>query len=105
MSGRKGNGLWISDPFVMKPGCVGGIPPAQFANHAPFPVMFSNATICGKRCRHLSIIALPLSASVGSITRSVLQEQDEATRAMRYRFLKQSEREKLTLYLKLKKIQ
>jgi hypothetical protein len=47
---------------------MGGIPPAQFANHAPFSVMFSNATISGKRCRHLSIIALPLSAGVGSIT-------------------------------------
>jgi hypothetical protein len=30
--------------------------------------MFSNATISGKRCRHLSIIALPLSAGVGLIT-------------------------------------
>ena len=40
-----------------------------------------------------------------AITRSVLQEQDEATRARRYRFLKQNEREKLTYYLELKKIQ
>jgi hypothetical protein len=47
---------------------MGGIPPARFANHAPFSVIFSNATISGKRCRHLSIIALPLSANVGSIT-------------------------------------
>jgi hypothetical protein len=68
MSGRKGKGLRISDPFVVKSGCMGGIPPAQFANHAPFSVMFSNAPICGKRCRHLSIITLPLSAIVGSIT-------------------------------------
>lgn len=30
--------------------------------------MYSNATISGKRCRHLSIIALPLSAGVGLIT-------------------------------------
>ncbi len=37
--------------------------------------------------------------------RSVLQEQDEATRARRYRFLKQSKKKKLTLYLELKKIQ
>ena len=35
----------------------------------------------------------------------MLQEQDEATRARRYRFLKQSKREKLTLYLELKKNQ
>jgi hypothetical protein len=47
---------------------MGGIPPARFANHAPFSVMYSNATISGKRCRHLSIIALPLSAGVGLIT-------------------------------------
>ena len=58
----------ISDPFVVKSSCMGGIPPARFANHAPFSIMFSNATICGKHCRHLNIIALPLSASVGSIT-------------------------------------
>ncbi len=36
---------------------------------------------------------------------SVLQEQEEATRARRYRFLKQNEREKLTYFLELKKIQ
>jgi hypothetical protein len=30
--------------------------------------MFSDATIHGKRCRHLSIITLPLAAGVGSIT-------------------------------------
>jgi hypothetical protein len=47
---------------------MGGIPPARFANHAPFFIMFSNATISGKRCRHLSIVALPLSADVGLIT-------------------------------------
>jgi hypothetical protein len=47
---------------------MSGIPPARFANHAPFSVMFSNATISGKHCRHLSIIALPLSAGVGLIT-------------------------------------
>jgi hypothetical protein len=35
----------------------------------------------------------------------MLQEQDEATRARRYRFGKQSERKKLTLYLELEKIQ
>ena len=40
-----------------------------------------------------------------SDSRSVLQEQEEATRARRYRFLKQNEREKLTYYLELKKIQ
>jgi len=39
------------------------------------------------------------------IVRSVLQEQDEATRARRYRFLKQGKRKKRTLYLELKKIQ
>ena len=68
MSGRKGKGVGISDPFVVKFGSMGGIPPARFANHAPFSVMFSDATIRGKRCRHLSIIALPLSVGVGSIT-------------------------------------
>jgi len=30
--------------------------------------MFSNATISGKHCRHLSIITLPLPAGVGLIT-------------------------------------
>jgi hypothetical protein len=68
MSGRKGKGLRIIDPFVVISSSKGGIPSARFANHAPFSVMFSNATISGKRCRHLSIIALPLSAGVGSIT-------------------------------------
>ena len=47
---------------------MGSIPPARFANHAPFSVTFSNATISGKRFRHLSIITLPLSAGVGLIT-------------------------------------
>jgi hypothetical protein len=39
------------------------------------------------------------------VVRSVLQEQDEATRARRYRFGKQSERKKFTFYLELEKIQ
>ena len=39
-----------------------------------------------------------------SDSRSVLQEQEEATKARRYRFLKQNEREKLTYYLELMKI-
>ena len=68
MRGRKGKGLRISDPFVAISSNMGGIPPARFANHAPFSVMFSDATISGKRCRHLSIIAPPLSAGVGLIT-------------------------------------
>ncbi len=68
MSGRKGKGLRIIDPFVVIPSSMGGIPPARFANHAPFSVMFSIATISGECCRHLSIIALPLSTGVGSIT-------------------------------------
>jgi len=41
----------------------------------------------------------------GVLPCSVLQEQDEAIRARRYRFLKQNKRKKLTLYLELKKIQ
>ncbi len=67
MRGRKGKGLRISNPFVAISSSMGGIPPARFANHAPFSVIVSYATISGKRCRHLSIIALPLSAGVGSI--------------------------------------
>jgi hypothetical protein len=47
MRGRKGKGLRISDPFVAISSNMGGIPPARFANHAPFSVMFSNATISG----------------------------------------------------------
>jgi hypothetical protein len=47
---------------------MGGILPARFANHAPLSLVFSYATICGKSCRHLSIIALPLAVGVGSIT-------------------------------------
>ena len=81
MSGRKGKGLRISDPFVVKSSCMSGIPPARFANHAPFSVMFSNATISGKRCRHLSIIALPLSASVGLITSIATALTSKATSA------------------------
>jgi len=69
MRGRKGKGVRISNnPFVEISSRMGGIPPARFANHAPFSVIFSYATISGKRCRHLSIIALPLSAGVGSIS-------------------------------------
>ena len=45
------------------------------------------------------------ATSASASARSVLQEQEEATRARRYRFLKQNEREKLTYYLELKKIQ
>ncbi len=81
MSGRKGKGLRISNPFVVKSDSMGGIPPARFANHAPFSVMFSNATIYGKRCRHLSIIALPLSAGVGSITSIATASTSKATSA------------------------
>jgi hypothetical protein len=68
MSGRKGKGLRISDPCVVKSSGMGGNPPARFANHAPLSLVFSYATICGKSCRHLSIIALPLVADVGLIT-------------------------------------
>ena len=60
---------------------MGGIPPARFANHAPFSVMFSNATISGKRCRHLSIIAHPLSAGVGLITTIATAPTGKATSA------------------------
>jgi hypothetical protein len=60
---------------------MGGIPTARFANHAPFSVMFSYATISGKRCRHLSIIALPLSAGVGLITTIATTLTSKATSA------------------------
>ena len=53
-------------------------------------------------CRDRAAAANALSAATA---RSVLQEQEEATRARRYRFLKQNEREKLTYYLELKKTQ
>ena len=43
--------------------------------------MFSYATISGKRCRHLSIIALPLSAGVGSITTIATASTSKATSA------------------------
>ena len=81
MRGRKGKGLRISDPFVAMSSNMGGIPPARFANHAPFSVMFSYATISGKRCRHLSIIALPLSAGVGLITTIATAPTGKATSA------------------------
>jgi hypothetical protein len=60
---------------------MGGIPPTQFANHAPFSVMFSDATISGKHCRHHSIITLPLSAGVGSITTIAMALTSRATSA------------------------
>ncbi len=82
MRGRKGKGLRISDPFVAISSNMGGIPPARFANHAPFSVIFSNATISGKRCRHLSINALPLSANVGSITSIATASTSRATSAV-----------------------
>jgi hypothetical protein len=44
--------------------------------------MFSNATISGKRCRHLSIIALPLSAGVGLITTIATAPTGKATTAI-----------------------
>jgi len=43
--------------------------------------MFSNATISGKRCRHLSIIALPLPAGVGSFTTIAMTSIIKATYA------------------------
>jgi hypothetical protein len=60
---------------------VGGIPPAQFANHASLSIMFSDATISGKRCRYLSINALPLSAGVGLITTIATASTSRATSA------------------------
>jgi hypothetical protein len=82
MRGRKGKELRIINPFVVISSSMGGISPAQFANHAPFSVMFSDATISGKRCRHLSIIALPLYASVGSITSIATASTSRATSAV-----------------------
>jgi len=79
MKGRKGKGLRIINPFVVISSSMGGIPPARFANHAPFPVMFSDATISGKRCRHLSIITLPLNATVGSNTSIAAASTSRAT--------------------------
>jgi len=43
--------------------------------------MYSNATISGKRCRHLSIIALPLSAGVGLITTTATAPTGKAASA------------------------
>ena len=43
--------------------------------------MFFNATISGKRCRHLSIVALPLSAGVGLITTIATVSTGKATSA------------------------
>jgi hypothetical protein len=63
---------------------MSGIPPARFANHAPFFVVFSYATICGKRCRHLSIIALPIAAGVGSITTIATASTTRVTSAAAY---------------------
>jgi hypothetical protein len=60
---------------------MSGIPPTRFANHAPFSVVFLNATICGKRCRHLSIIALPLATGVGLITTIATTLTSKATSA------------------------
>ena len=44
-----------------------------------FSVVFPNATICGERCRHLSIIALPLAVGVGSITTITTASTSRAT--------------------------
>jgi hypothetical protein len=63
---------------------MSGIPPARFANHAPFSVVFSYATIFSKRCRHLSIIALPLAAGVGLITTIATASTTRATSAAAY---------------------
>jgi hypothetical protein len=84
MSGRKGKGLRISDPFVVISSSMSGIPPARFANHAPFFVVFSYATTCGKRCRHLSIIALPLAVGVGLFTTIATALTTRATSATAY---------------------
>ena len=43
--------------------------------------MYSNATISGKCCRHLSIIARPLAAGVGSITAITTASTSRATSA------------------------
>ncbi len=63
---------------------MGGIPPARFANHAPFSVMFSDATISGKRYRHLNIIILALYASVGSNTSIARASTSRATSAVAF---------------------
>ncbi len=84
MSGRKGKELRISDPFVMISSSMSGILPARFANHASFSVVFSYATICGNRCRHLSIIPLPLAAGVGLITTIATALTTRATSAAAY---------------------
>jgi hypothetical protein len=84
MRGRKGKGLRIINPFVVISSSMGGIPPAQFANHAPFSVMFSDATISGKPCRHLSIIALPLYADVGSNPSIAMALTSRATSAVAF---------------------
>ncbi len=63
---------------------MSGIPPARFANHAPFSIVFSYDTICGKRCRHLSIIALPLATGVGLITTIATASTTRATSAAAY---------------------
>jgi hypothetical protein len=84
MSGRKGKGLRINDPFVVISSSMSGIPPARFANHAPFSIVFSYATICGKRCSNLSIIALLLAAGVGSITTIATALTTRATSAAPY---------------------
>jgi hypothetical protein len=82
IDGRKGKGLRIINPFVVISSSMGGIPPARFANHAPFSVFFPDATISGKRCRHLSIIALPLYASVGANTSIATASTSRATSAV-----------------------
>ena len=46
--------------------------------------MFPDATISGKRCRHLSIIALPLYASVGSNTSIATASTSRATSAVAF---------------------
>ena len=60
---------------------MSGVPPARFANHAPLSLVFSYATILGKRCRHLSIIALPLASGVGLITTITTASTSRATSA------------------------
>jgi hypothetical protein len=82
------------DALLLRRHCLHCHAAANFIDAPPLPSSL-----------HRRLCLLRRTALAFIIARSVLQEQDEATRARRYRFGKQSERKKLTLYLKLKKTQ
>jgi hypothetical protein len=95
----------IMPPVALLPLAV-VVPPAVVPSVAVFvlPVVVPRRRrAASSSCR--VVVVPPIAVVMQSVACSMLQEQDEATRARRYRFGEQSERKKFTFYLELEKFQ